>query len=101
MPLVAGYVRTAIGPDAAARLAAEGQRYAGRPRPYTRLFSEQNADERGAPGVAARTPEDVPALLAPYRTALDICVVRALPLGSSVAELIAIAEAAVGDTLRR
>ena len=34
--------------------------------------------ERGVPGVAAVDPTEVPALLAPYRAALDSCVVRAL-----------------------
>jgi alkanesulfonate monooxygenase SsuD/methylene tetrahydromethanopterin reductase-like flavin-dependent oxidoreductase (luciferase family) len=78
MPRVAGYVRVAIGEDAPARLAAEGQRYRERPRPYTRLFDAQDAAERGVPGVAALDPTDVPSLLAPYRNALDNCVVRAL-----------------------
>jgi alkanesulfonate monooxygenase SsuD/methylene tetrahydromethanopterin reductase-like flavin-dependent oxidoreductase (luciferase family) len=93
-PRVAGYVRVAIGPDARERLAAEADRYRGRPRPYVRLFSEQDAMGGRVPGVAAERPEDVPRLLAPYREALDGCVVRALPAGESVEELIAIAEAA-------
>ena len=78
MPRVAGYVRVAIGPDAPQRLAAEGERYRGRPRPYTRLLDAQDVSERGVPGVAPVDPAKVPALLAPYREALDSCVVRAL-----------------------
>ena len=39
-------------------------------------------------------PSEVPELLAPYRAALDSCVVRALPAGDSIAELVEIAEAA-------
>ena len=77
---------------------AEGRRYTTRPRPYKRLFEEQGAGERGAPGVAATERSQVPGLLAPYRAVLDSCVVRALPAGPSVDELLAIAEAAA--TLR-
>lgn len=93
-PRVAGYVRVAIGSDARERLAAEADRYRGRPRPYVRLFDEQDAMGGSLPGVAAERPEDVSRLLAPYREALDGCVVRALPEGESVEELIAIAVAA-------
>lgn len=78
LPRVAGYVRVAIGPDAPARLAAEGERYRQRPRPYTRLLDAQDVTERGVPGVASVDPSKVPALLASYREALDSCVVRAL-----------------------
>jgi alkanesulfonate monooxygenase SsuD/methylene tetrahydromethanopterin reductase-like flavin-dependent oxidoreductase (luciferase family) len=98
IPRVACYVRTALGPEAADLLQAEGRRYTTRPRPYTRLFEEQGATERGAPGVAATEASQVPGLLAPYCAVLDSCVVRALPAGSSVEELLAIAEAAA--TLR-
>lgn len=96
-PRVAGYVRVAVGPDARERLAAEADRYRGRPRPYVRLFDEQDAMGPRVPGVAAERPEDAPRLLAPYRDALDGCVVRALPAGESVEELSAIAEAASGS----
>jgi hypothetical protein len=58
----------------------------------------QGASQRGAPGVAATEPSQVPGLLAPYCAVLDSCVVRALPAGPSVDELVAIGEAAV--TLR-
>jgi alkanesulfonate monooxygenase SsuD/methylene tetrahydromethanopterin reductase-like flavin-dependent oxidoreductase (luciferase family) len=78
MPRVAGYVRVAIGPDAPERLAAEGERYRQRPRPYTRLLDAQHVTERGVPGVASVDPAQVPPLLAPYREALDSCVIRAL-----------------------
>lgn len=78
MPRVAGYVRVAIGADALGRLTAEGERYRNRPRPYSRLLDAQDASRLGVPGVAAVDPTEVPALLAPYRAALDSCVVRAL-----------------------
>ncbi len=95
MPRVACYVRTAIGPDASERLLAEADRYRGRPgRPYTRLFAAQGAPERGVPGIAAADPEQVPALLAPYRAELDSCVVRALPTGDSGEDWLAVAGAA-------
>lgn len=94
MPRVAGYVRVAIGPDALARLTAEADRYRGRPRPYARLFDDQRTSERGAPGVAVLDPAEAATLLAPYREALDSCVVRALPAEAGAAAWLAIAEAA-------
>jgi len=97
-PRVGCYVRTALGPDADDLLQAEGRRYTTRPRPYTRLFDEQGARERGAPGVAATEPTQVPGLLAPYCAVLDSCVVRALAGGPAVDKLLAIAESAA--TLR-
>lgn len=95
-PRLAGYVRVAIGPDAPERLAAEADRYRHRPRPYVRLFDEQGAEDERIPGVAAIDPTAVPALLAPYRSALDSCVVRALPADDSLDELISVAAAAAG-----
>jgi alkanesulfonate monooxygenase SsuD/methylene tetrahydromethanopterin reductase-like flavin-dependent oxidoreductase (luciferase family) len=95
-PVLASYVRVALGADGVDRLLGEANRYRGRPRPYTRLFDEQDTDPARVPGVAAVDPAAVSALLAPYRTALDTCVVRALPAGSSGQELLAIARAAVG-----
>lgn len=95
IPMAAGYVRVAFGADAPARLAAEADRYRGRPsRPYPRLFEEQDALDSRPPGVAANSPTGVPEQLAPYREALDSCVVRALPATDSIRELLAIAEAA-------
>jgi len=94
VPRVAAYVRVALGADAAVRLAAEGDRYRARPRAYSSLFDAQHADERGVPGIAAADPADVTALLAPYRAALDSCVVRALPAEADAAGWLAIAEAA-------
>lgn len=94
VPRVACYVRVAIGPGASGRLEAEAARYRGRPRPYTRLFDAQEVALRGIPGNAASDPADVPSLLAPYREALDSCIVRALPVGDAVEDWLAIAEAA-------
>lgn len=93
-PRVAGYVRVAFGPGATERLTAEAERYRDRPRPYDRLLDAQGAAERGAPGVTSDDPAEVPALLAPYRTALDSCVVRALATDPSAAGWLEIAAAA-------
>jgi alkanesulfonate monooxygenase SsuD/methylene tetrahydromethanopterin reductase-like flavin-dependent oxidoreductase (luciferase family) len=93
-PRVASYVRVALGADAHDRLLGEANRYRGRPRPYTRLFAAQAADETHVPGIAAVDSAAVPALLAPYRDVLDSCVVRALPASDSVEALIEIARAA-------
>lgn len=93
-PRVAGYVRMAVGPDALPRLTAEADRYRGRPRPYARLFDAQQTSARGVPGVAAAQRAEAVALLAPYRAALDSCVVRALPAEAGAAGWLEIAEAA-------
>ncbi len=93
-PRVAGYVRVAIGGDAPARLAAEGERYRARPRPYTRQFDAQDTSQRGLPGVAAVNASEVPALLDVYREALDSCVVRALATQPDATGWLAIAAAA-------
>jgi hypothetical protein len=87
-----------VGPDARERLAAEASRYAQRPRSYARLFAEQDAGERDWPGVAASDADDVPGLLQPYRAALDTCVVRALPAGDELTDLVAVAVAAARGT---
>lgn len=88
VPVVAGYVRVAVGPGAASRLAAERGRYARFPS-YARMFDA----EGGAPGIAAASG---PAAreVAPYREALDICVVRGLPEADTLESWLAIAEAA-------
>lgn len=96
VPVTTSYVRVALGADAADRLLAEANRYRGRPRPYMRLFAEQGSDEFHVPGVAAIDPAAVSALLVPYRSALDTCVVRALPVTRSTGELMEIARAAAG-----
>jgi alkanesulfonate monooxygenase SsuD/methylene tetrahydromethanopterin reductase-like flavin-dependent oxidoreductase (luciferase family) len=96
VPVAASYVRVAIGVDASQRLLQEADRYRGRPRPYTRLFHEQAADEARVPGIGVVDAAAVSSLLAPYRSALDTCVVRALPASGSVDELREIARAAAG-----
>ena len=89
-PRVAGYVRVALGPTAAGRLDEEARRYATRPRAYRALFA-------AVPGVAALNVGDVPEQLAPYRAALDSCVIRALPVSDDAAGWLAVARAGAGQ----
>ncbi|MEO8251666.1 MAG: LLM class flavin-dependent oxidoreductase [Chloroflexota bacterium] len=93
-PRVAAYVRMAIGPDARSRLISEADRYRGRPRPYARLFDDEGASGEKVPGIAAVQPIEAAALLAPYRAALDSCVIRALPAEAGAAGWLQIAKAA-------
>jgi alkanesulfonate monooxygenase SsuD/methylene tetrahydromethanopterin reductase-like flavin-dependent oxidoreductase (luciferase family) len=92
-PVVASYVRVAVGTGSTERLLAERAHYAGRtPRPYARLFAAQPQDP--TPGVAADDPAAIPGLLAPHRAALDRCVVRGLPVADSFDGWLAVARAA-------
>jgi hypothetical protein len=85
MPAVAAYVRVAVGRGAQERLAAERDRYARIPS-YARMFEA----EGGAPGIGAESGSVV-AALAPYREALDICVVRGLPAADDLESWLAVA----------
>jgi alkanesulfonate monooxygenase SsuD/methylene tetrahydromethanopterin reductase-like flavin-dependent oxidoreductase (luciferase family) len=92
-PVVASYVRVAVGAGSAERLAAERAHYAGRtPRPYARLFAAQAQDP--TPGVAADDPAAIPDLVAPNRAALDRCVIRGLPAADTLEGWLAVARAA-------
>jgi len=90
-PPVFGYVRTAVGPDAAQRLAKEESFYrdlhAGYRNHFTRL-----AEPEGTVGVAAPDPDTAQKSLAAY-TALDTVVVRGLT-SAKVEPMLALAEAA-------
>ncbi|MDE3112913.1 MAG: LLM class flavin-dependent oxidoreductase [Chloroflexota bacterium] len=86
--VVASYVRVAVGRDARERLADAAGRYARSPA-YARSFAAMGV-EPGTVGVAAASPDDARAALAPYRDALDETIVRALPVfptADSVLEL--------------
>ncbi|MEO8510337.1 MAG: LLM class flavin-dependent oxidoreductase [Chloroflexota bacterium] len=91
MPVVAAYVRVAVGEGAGARLATERDRYARIPS-YARMFEAAG----GAAGIAFEKATDLAEALGPYREALDVCVVRGLPQRDSLEEWLAIAEPAVG-----
>ena len=83
------YVRSAVGPDARARLAVEAARYARSPA-YGRQFSAMDAPLE-AVGVAG---PDLGRQLEAYRDRLDGVVVRALPATPTLDDLLAIAVAA-------
>jgi alkanesulfonate monooxygenase SsuD/methylene tetrahydromethanopterin reductase-like flavin-dependent oxidoreductase (luciferase family) len=76
-PVVLGYVRVAVGPDARGRLLKEESFYRQLHQGYIRHF-ESLGREPGTVGVAAEDPASVQAELAPYEQAIDCVVVRAL-----------------------
>jgi alkanesulfonate monooxygenase SsuD/methylene tetrahydromethanopterin reductase-like flavin-dependent oxidoreductase (luciferase family) len=90
-PPVFGYVRTAIGPDAAERLAKEESFYRELHDGYRNHFARLREPE-GTVGVAAGDSEQAQAALAQHR-ALDVVVVRGLA-SSTVEGMTALAEAA-------
>ena len=92
-PRIAAYVRVSIGPGAEARLAREAENYKRSSAAYRRGFEEQRID-LSAIGIAAESPDDVPALLARYRDVLDSTIARGLPASQDVEAWIEIAEAA-------
>jgi alkanesulfonate monooxygenase SsuD/methylene tetrahydromethanopterin reductase-like flavin-dependent oxidoreductase (luciferase family) len=76
LPPVFGYVRTAVGPDAAERLAKEESFYRDLHKGYRDHF-DRLAEPEGTVGVAASDAGDAQRRLAAY-TALDTLVVRGL-----------------------
>jgi alkanesulfonate monooxygenase SsuD/methylene tetrahydromethanopterin reductase-like flavin-dependent oxidoreductase (luciferase family) len=90
-PPVMGYVRTAVGPDAAERLRKEESFYRDLHDGYRNHFARLGEPE-GTIGVAAADREEVQRALAEY-TALDLIVVRGLASATAEA-MIAVAEAA-------
>jgi alkanesulfonate monooxygenase SsuD/methylene tetrahydromethanopterin reductase-like flavin-dependent oxidoreductase (luciferase family) len=90
-PPVLGYVRTAVGPDAAERLAKEESFYRDLHPGYRNHFDRLGEPE-GTVGVAAADAEDCQSQLATY-TALDTVVVRGLA-SAKVEAMSAVAEAA-------
>jgi len=75
-PPIFGYVRTAVGPDAPARLAKEESFYRDLHDGYRNHFTRL-AEPEGTVGVAASDSEQTQSQLAAY-TALDTVVVRGL-----------------------
>ena len=90
-PPVFGYVRTAVGPDAAERLAKEESFYRDLHDGYRNHFGRLGEPE-GTVGVAAADRSEAQAKLAAY-TALDTLVVRGLA-SATVEAMTAVAEAA-------
>jgi len=92
MPPVFGYVRVAVGDDAAARLAKEESFYRDLHAGYRNHFDRLGEPE-GTVGIAAADRSETHRLLAAYDEVLDVTVVRGL--ASARAEtMIAVAEAA-------
>ncbi|HEV7616192.1 MAG TPA: LLM class flavin-dependent oxidoreductase [Solirubrobacterales bacterium] len=90
-PPVFGYVRTAVGPDAAERLAKEESFYRDLHKGYRDHFDRLGEPE-GTVGVAAADRDDAQAQLASYE-ALDTIVVRGLA-SAKVEPMTAVAESA-------
>lgn len=98
-PPVLGYVRTAVGPDAAERLRKDEAFYRDLHDGYRRHFARLEAPE-GSVGVATDSPYEAQDLLGRYE-ALDVLVVRALA-SADVGAMTALAEAvAPGGTEAR
>lgn len=91
-PPIFGYVRTAVGPDAAARLAKEESFYRDLHDGYRNHFARLGAEPEGTVGVAAADTTAAQSQLAAY-TALDTIVVRGLA-SATVEAMNAVAEAA-------
>ncbi len=90
-PPIFGYVRTAVGPDAAERLAKEESFYRDLHDGYRNHF-DRLAEPEGTVGVAAANADSAQKALAAY-TALDTPVVRGLA-SAKVEAMTAVAEAA-------
>ncbi|MDX6588844.1 MAG: hypothetical protein QOI84_118, partial [Solirubrobacterales bacterium] len=90
-PPVFGYVRTAIGPDAAERLAKEESFYRDLHPGYRNHFDRLGAPE-GPVGIAAADAADAKRRLAEYEGPLDTIVVRGLA-SAKVEPMLAVAEA--------
>ena len=91
-PPVFGYVRTAVGPDAAERLAKEESFYRDLHKGYRDHF-DRLAEPEGTVGVAAPDRDDAQRQLAAYEGPLDTIVVRGLA-SAKVEPMTALAEAA-------
>jgi len=90
-PPAFGYVRTAVGPDAAERLAREESFYRDLHAGYRNHF-DRLAEPEGTVGVAAANPDEAQKRLNAY-TALDTVVVRGLA-SATVEAMSSVAEAA-------
>jgi alkanesulfonate monooxygenase SsuD/methylene tetrahydromethanopterin reductase-like flavin-dependent oxidoreductase (luciferase family) len=91
-PLVFGYVRTAVGSDAAERLAKEESFYRDLHPGYRNHFDRLGAPE-GTVGIAAADAAEAQRRLAEYEGPLDTIVVRGLA-SATVDAMTALAEAA-------
>jgi alkanesulfonate monooxygenase SsuD/methylene tetrahydromethanopterin reductase-like flavin-dependent oxidoreductase (luciferase family) len=92
VPMVASYVRVAVGPGSADRLRRAEGFYRTINEGHRRHFEAMHA-ALGRVGVAAATRPEVLELLSPYQSALDLPIVRVLAGGDADA-LAAVADAA-------
>jgi len=76
-PLLASYVRVAVGPGSQKRLRGEEDHYRNINEAHRRHFEAMNAP-LGSVGVAASARPDLLEALAPYHAALDLPIVRLL-----------------------
>ncbi len=80
-PVVASYVRVAVGPGARRRLREEERFYRTINEGHRRHFAAMNAAMKvpvGSLGIAASQRSDLLEALAPYHSALDLPIVRVL-----------------------
>jgi alkanesulfonate monooxygenase SsuD/methylene tetrahydromethanopterin reductase-like flavin-dependent oxidoreductase (luciferase family) len=91
-PRVFGYVRTAVGPDAAERLAKEESFYRDLHKGYRDHF-DRLGEAEGTVGIAAPNAAAAQAALTAYESTLDTPVVRGLASATAEA-MIALAQAA-------
>jgi alkanesulfonate monooxygenase SsuD/methylene tetrahydromethanopterin reductase-like flavin-dependent oxidoreductase (luciferase family) len=91
-PIVASYVRVAVGSGSPQRLREEERRYRDINDDHRKHFAAMDVTV-GSVGVAASAPPDVRAELAPYQSALDLPIVRVLA-DADAASLTAVADAA-------
>jgi alkanesulfonate monooxygenase SsuD/methylene tetrahydromethanopterin reductase-like flavin-dependent oxidoreductase (luciferase family) len=94
-PPVFGYVRTAVGPDAAQRLAKEESFYRDLHAGYRNHF-DRLAEPEGTVGVAAASRDEAQSQLSAYE-ALDTIVVRGLT-SAKVDPMLALVESAAPST---
>jgi alkanesulfonate monooxygenase SsuD/methylene tetrahydromethanopterin reductase-like flavin-dependent oxidoreductase (luciferase family) len=91
-PMLASYVRVAVGPDSLRRLRDDERRYRSIDERHRKHFAVMDVP-LGSVGVAASTPPEVHKKLAPYQSELDLPIVRVLA-NADVTSLTAVAEAA-------
>lgn len=93
-PVVATYVRCALGESARSRLVAECERYGSFPH-YARHFARQNAEPMTTT-ILARTEQELRDRLAEYERALDHVVIRAITPTDSPEEIARLVQAGKG-----
>ena len=93
-PIVASYVRVAVGSRSVQRLRNEERHYRNINDNHRKHFAAMSVP-LGSVGVAASTPAEVRGRLAPYQSALDLPIVRVL------ADADATSLSAVADAARR